>query len=117
MGKFISLGEYNKLYKYIWIYLIFRFINTYIFYNTLIFDQFKPNNALTLPDTPFITLQFDYIGIIIISTIIIVIKKFFIKKESKKKKEPLIINEENDINNEYGVEHRNIFLYVNIFLL
>ena len=113
MGKFISLGEYNKLYKYIWIYLILRFINTYIFYNTLIFDQFKPNNALTLPDTPFITLQFDYIGIIIISTIIIVIKKFFIKPVSKKVIENILKNEGKDINNEYGYEHRNIFLYVN----
>ena len=117
MGKFISLGEYNKLYKYIWIYLILRFINTYIFYNTLIFDQFKPNNALTLPDTPFITLQFDYIGIIIISTIIIVIKKFFIKPVSKKVIENILKNEGKDINNEYGYEHRNIFLYVNILFL
>jgi hypothetical protein len=28
MGKYISLGEYNKLYKYIWIYLSLKFIIT-----------------------------------------------------------------------------------------
>ena len=61
MRKYISLGEYNKLYKYIWIYLILRFILTYIFYNGLIFDQFDKNDILILPDHPLITPQNDYI--------------------------------------------------------
>ena len=81
MGKYISLGEYNKLYKYIWIYLIIRFLTTYIFYNRLIFEPLK-NDALKFPDHPFITEQIDYIGYIIISIILISIKKCNKKRES-----------------------------------
>ena len=34
MGKFISFGKINKLYKYIWIYILIRIINDYIFLET-----------------------------------------------------------------------------------
>ena len=116
MGKYISLGEYNKLYKYIWIYLILRFINTYIFYNDLIFDQFDEKDVLILPDHPFIMPQIDYIGYIIISFIIKVIQKFFMNKSSNTNLNDIkLIYNETNIEIEYGVKENDIFLFVNIF--
>ena len=118
MGKYISLGEYNKLYKYIWIYLILRFINTYIFYNDLIFDQFDEKDVLILPEYPFIMPQIDYIGYIIISFIIKVIQKFFMNKSSNTNLNDIkLIYNETNIEIEYGVKENDIFLFVNIFFL
>ena len=118
MGKYISLGEYNKLYKYIWIYLILRFLLTYIFANDLIFDQFDENDFLVLPGHPFITPQYLYIGYIIISLIIILINKFLMKKSSNTNlNDDKLIYNELDIEIEYGVKENDIFLFVNIFFL
>ena len=52
MGKLISLGEYNKLYNYIWIYLILQFIGLFVFDYTLVFDQLQ-YEALKIPINPF----------------------------------------------------------------
>ena len=118
MGKYISLGEYNKLYKYIWIYLILRFVLTYIFYNDLIFKQFDEKDILILPDHPLITPQIDYIGYIIISLIIKVIKKFLRKKKSNANLNDIkLIYNESNIEIKYGVKENDIFLFVNIFFL
>ena len=118
MGKYISLGEYNKLYKYIWIYLILRFLLTYIFANDLIFDQFDENDFLVLPGHPFITPQYLYIGYIIISLIIILINKFLMKKSSNTNlNDDKLIYNELDIKMEFGVKENDIFLFVNIFFL
>ena len=98
MGKFISLGEYNKLYKYIWIFLIIRFFCTFIFFNNFIFKQLKVD-AITLYDNPFVLTQFDYIGYIIISIILLIIEKYHTKKDVNEdtNEQKLIFNEQ-DIN-------------------
>ena len=80
MAKYISLGEYNKQYKYIWIYLILRFIYIFTFSNKLVFDQFT-HEVLELPYGPFLYIQFDYITFIIISSILISFKKYRQKKQ------------------------------------
>ena len=86
-----------------------------IFYNRLIFEPLK-NDALKLPDHPFITFQFDYIGCIIISIILITTKKCIEKRESTIviAEEQLIFNKQ-DIEIVYGVEYKDYFLFVNIF--
>ena len=111
MGKFISLGEYNKLYKYIWIFLIIRFFTTFIFYNNFIFKQLKVN-AITLSDCPFVLSQFNYIGYIIISIILLIIEKYHTKKDVNEdiNEQKLIFNEQ-DINDKYGVRKSNYFLF------
>ena len=68
MGKCISLGEYNKLYKYIWIYLTIKFVVLFVFDYRLVFEQL-PNEPFKLPSSPFISLSFLYITFIIISFI------------------------------------------------
>ena len=79
MGKFISLGEYNKVYKYIWIYLIIKFISLFIFDYELVFDQFYCE-PMILPYGPFISSQINYLAFIIISLILILIEKHQSKK-------------------------------------
>ena len=115
MGKYILLGEYNKLYKYIWIYLIIRFVSTFIFNNNFVFDQFR-SDALDLAEYTFITNQFDYIGYIIISLILIIIEKYHTKKDVNEdiNEQKLIFNEQ-DINDKYGIKKDDYFLFINIF--
>ena len=79
MVKYFSFGEYNKLYKYIWIYLIIRFVSLFVYDYELVFDQFQ-NEPLKIPYSSFISIQFNYIGFIIISIFILAIKRFLIKK-------------------------------------
>ena len=117
MGKFISLGEYNKLYKYIWIFLIIRFFYTFIFFNNFIFKQLKVD-AINLSDGPFVLTQFDYIGYIIISIILLIIEKYHTKKDVNEdtNEQKLIFNEQ-DINDKYGIRNSDYFLFINIFFL
>ena len=81
MGKYISLGEYNKLYKYIWIYLSIKFFSIYIFDANLVFEQIK-SDVLEISYSPFISIQFDFMFYIIISLIIKIIQKLCENKNS-----------------------------------
>ena len=117
MGKFISLGEYNKQYKYIWIYLVIRFIYLFIFANNLVFKQIE-TEVVKLPYGPFIYPQFDFAACIIIPSVLKIIPKCFKKKESIQDLigDELIYNER-DIIKEFGVERSDYFLFINIFLV
>ena len=118
MAKYISLGEYNKLYKYIWMYLAIKFVSLFIFDYNLVFDQFH-NEPMKIPISPFISLSFDYLTFIIISVIIMRIEKYYKGKEPSQniiKNQQLIFNEKNIIN-EYGIEKGDYFLYINLGLV
>ena len=119
MGKYISLGEYNKLYKYIWIYLSLKFITQFIFNKKLVFDQFH-TKILDIPSSLFIPSQIYYIGYLIISIILKAIHKYRQKKELNKNKtqENFLIYDERDIETEYGIEMKDdYFIYVNLFFV
>ena len=117
MGKCISLGEYNKQYKYIWIYLGLRFVYVFIFLNQLMFDQWK-TKVLELPNGPFISSQLFYLLDIIIPIILIIINKFRKKKESNNKQtEEILIYNPKNIITEFGVERKDYFLFINLFLV
>ena len=115
MGKYISLGEYNKLYKYILIYLGISFISLIIFDYRLVFDQFR-NEPMNIPLSPFVSLSFNYITFIIVSLILIKIEKIIQKKEKApiSTQEKKLIYNKSDIVTEYGVEEGDYFLYVNL---
>ena len=118
MGKLISLGEYNKLYKYLWIYLSIKIISSYIFGSELVFDQFK-NDVLNLPYNNFVSNQIYYIGFIIISLVLVAIQKLRKKIESKTGEltyGKLIFNKI-DIQMEYGLSQSDNFLYLNLFFV
>ena len=114
MGKYISLGEYNKLYKYIWIYLAISFISKFIFDHRSVFDQLK-NEPMKIPNNPFISLSFKYLTFIIVSLVIIKIKK---KKQTQEliQEEQLIYNK-NDIVTKYSNKKEDYFLFVNLFFV
>ena len=117
MGKYFSLGEYNKQYKYIWIYLSIRFVSILIFDNEVAFTQLQ-SKIFNIPYCPFITIQFDYIGFIIITIILITIINF-----SKKKVTNVDITGKNKLIYEkmelilFSVKKSDYFLFVNLFFV
>ena len=117
MGKYISLGEYNKLYKYIWIYLSIKFVTQFFLNNGLIFDQLYIK-FLDIPHSPFISLQLDFVTFIIISIIIIIINRCLKKKEINKVdiQEQLIFNNKEQVM-EFGASNNDYFLFLNIFFI
>ena len=119
MGKFISLGEYNQLYKYIWIYLSIRFITLLIFSRGFVFKQFK-TELLNFPSSPFIFFQFNYIAFIIIPLIIKAIKKICKRKRYNihNNQENGLIYNETDIVYEYCLNKSEFaFLILNLILV
>ena len=68
MGKFIAFGKYNKLYKYLWIYIAIRVINEYFFGTSfptqIVIDLFRPEN---FPQNIIIQENFNYLGAFIFS--------------------------------------------------
>ena len=66
MGKFISFGKYNKLYKYIWISFILRIIIDYIYSNSFP-SQITPEffSLENYPPSLLVDRFFYYLGIII----------------------------------------------------
>ena len=102
MEKYISLGEYNKQYKYIWIFLAVRAI--VVIKNEIYYE----------PYSPFISSQFYYAFFIIISIILLIIKHCKKKYTSNKDniEEKLIFNRQ-DIEKEYGIVVNDYFLFIN----
>ena len=82
MGKFISFGKNNKLYKYIWIYVIIRLINYYIF-SDFFPKQIKPDFLGSYNYPPGILIQnfFIYLGSFIFSIFYIYMKNFKSKRK------------------------------------
>ena len=83
MGKYFSFGEYNKFYKYMWIYLALKLFIGIVLNYGLIFEQIKIK-YLQIQYGPLITMQFGYITYIIISSIILKITKKQKKKAIQK---------------------------------
>ena len=74
MCKLISFGGYNKLYKYIWIYLIFGLI---LNQSSLILRK----EIIDFPQDIIIQQIFDYLGVFIFSLLLYIY--FYWKKEEK----------------------------------
>ena len=85
MGKYISFGEYNNLYKYIWYYIIVCSFNDYIFADTfpkqIKFSIFETKNY---PPDIFIQQEFNYLGSFLLSILIYLYEEKQLKGETKK---------------------------------
>ena len=85
MGKYLSFGKYNNLYKYIWIYLIINTIFDYLFDNNfpnqLKFNIFENNNY---PQGILIYWLFYYIGSFILSILLYLYVKSLTKENQIK---------------------------------
>ena len=85
MGKYISFGEYNNLYKYIWYYIIICSFNDYIFADTfpkqIKFSIFEIKNY---PPDIFIQQEFNYLGAFLLSILIYLYEEKQLKGETKK---------------------------------
>ena len=80
MGNYIALGEYNKLYKYIWICIIIREIFEY-FYGTDLPEPIQIITKDSIPKGVLIQEGFNYLGLFILSIFL------FIYENSQNKKE------------------------------
>ena len=85
MGKYISFGAYNPLYKYLWIYMAINFIWSFIVEGNFIFDPLQIDD-IKLPKSYFVRYFMDYLGKIIGSIILIYIEQKRASFEQKEKK-------------------------------
>ena len=96
MGKYISFGKYNKLYKYIWIYVIIRIVNDYLF-SGVFPDKIKPSifESHNYPPINLVQSFFIYLG-----TFIFAILLFHYLKSKVKNKDKITANQ-NEPNKKY----------------
>ena len=94
MEKTISFGKYNKLYKYIWIYVIIRLFNDYLFSDAFP-SQIKPSifDSENYPPIILIQIFFNYLGTFIFSIFLYFYQKSLIS--NKENKEDLKIESDN----------------------
>ena len=85
MGKFFSFGKYNKLYKYIWIAIIFKLIYEYLFSHTFP-DQIRFNflNTKNYPPDILVQLFFNYLGSFFIGILLFLYEKKGMENVEKK---------------------------------
>ena len=104
MKKYITLGEYNKLYKYLWFFILFRLIYSYIFTFSSIPKSIKFFTPYSFPKNTFSNDFFEYLIMVIFSLILLLIEN------KRKNKNRIVINITNDnINiNNLIVEDRSI---------
>ena len=82
MAKYISFGQYNQLYKYIWYFVIIKLVNEYIFGYTFP-EQIRPDIFVSADYPPSIIVHyfFNYLGSFIFSGFL-----YLYEKSQKKKK-------------------------------
>ena len=80
MGNYITIGEYNKLYKYIWSYIIIKLIFEY-FFGTDFPEEMQIYEKDSFPKSVLIQEGLNYLGIFIISIFLYIYEKAIYKKE------------------------------------
>ena len=82
MGKYISFGKYNKLYKYIWFFVLIRILIEYIFGDSFP-DQIRPNIFYSVNYSPnkLIQIFFNYLGAFVLSIFLYLYEKSILKKK------------------------------------
>ena len=94
MGSFISIGKYNKLYKYIWMFLIIKLIYEYLFDgnlpNEIKIKYFTPEK---FPRNFLIQESFNYFGTFLFS---IILYKYEMSQRDNKNRLPSNSNSDNN---------------------
>lgn len=120
MGKFIKCGKYNKLYKYVWIYILISLVNQYFFENTFP-DEFKFDllKSTNFPSSIFIQELFNHIGTLICSLILFKYETFQNKKENDKPSKSILATQKKTlIYNDYEkLSIANFKLYIQVIIL
>ena len=86
MGKYISFGRYNQLYKYIWFFVIIKLINEYIF-GYAFPEQMRPDifNSVNYPPNKIVQYFFNYLGSFVLSCFLYLYAKSQTKKKDENK--------------------------------
>ena len=109
MSNYISCGKYNKLYIYIWLYIISQLLYEYL-YGSRFPEKIKLVYLNDFPKNILIQEIFNYLGISIFSFILF---KYEIKQNRLNKKDNLLslqINNSSEINLIYNEYKGNIKL-------
>ena len=104
MGNYITIGEYNKLYKYIWICILLKSIFEYLYGNDFIEDM-KYFKSYTYPKSVLIQEGLNYLGIFILSIFLF----FYEKSQNKNEQSESLVN--NHINKK---SHNPSLIYLDI---
>ena len=107
MGNYITIGEYNKLYKYIWICILLKSIFEYLYGNDFIEDM-KYFKSYTYPKSVLIQEGLNYLGIFILSIFLL----FYEKSQNKNEQSESLVN-----NNNYHINkksHNPSLIYLDI---
>ena len=100
MGNYIGYGQYNHLYRYIWFYIVFKFVSEYI-----VGEFFEEKIGLieknSMPQNILIHEAFNYLGTFIISSFLFL---YNTRKNKQKLKNKKII--EMNCNNSSSIDKR-----------
>ena len=120
MGKFIKFGKYNKLYKYVWIYILICLVNQYLFEYSFP-DEFKFDliRSQNYPNSIFIQELFNHIGTFIYSFILYKYEMFQNKKENNDSSIPILVSKKTSlIYNDYEqLKITDLKLYIEVIIL
>ena len=114
MGKYISFGQYNKQYKYIWIYVSIRLINDY-FFSEAFPKQIRPDFIYTVnyPRPILVQIFFNYLGSLLFSFCVYLYLKYQSKEEKKEKAK---LDYLSNILTEYKINQRKKSINLNMKL-
>ena len=101
MGNYITFGEYNNLYKYIWVCILLQLIFEY-FFGTDFTEEMKYFKKYSFPKSVLIQEGFDYLGIFILSIFLLLYENSQNKNENR-------LSESLEINhtNSHKGKHKN----------
>ena len=106
MGTVITLGEYNKLYKYIWISISLKIVFQYLF-GTDFPEEIKIFKKTSFPKNVLIQEGLNYLGIFIFSIFLFIYEKTQNKSETDKS----IASNNNDNNSSFYKIYSKYLIY------
>ena len=122
MAKYISFGEYNQMYKYIWLFVIIKLVNEYIFGYSFP-EQIRPDifNSVNYPSNKIVHYFFNYLGSFILSGFLYLYEKLQKEKNVKPtiKLAPTLFKIKLEYYNQESLKHKikSILFYSIVYLI
>ena len=119
MAKYISFGEYNQLYKYIWLFVIIKLVNEYIFGYSFP-EQIRPDifNVVNYPPNKIVHYFFHYLCSFILSGFLYLYEKLQQEKKVKYtiKLAPTLFKIKYQYYNQESIKHKIISIIFYSFI-
>ena len=119
MAKYISFGSYNQLYKYIWLFVIIKLVNEYIFGYSFP-EQIRPDifNVVNYPPNKIVHYFFHYLCSFILSGFLYLYEKLQQEKKVKHtiKLAPTLFKIKFQYYNQESIKHKIISIIFYSFI-